>query len=274
MLHVGTGQSPPTLRLYQWDPPTISLGYFQPYAQYKELPPPAGRLPVVRRPTGGGAILHDLELTYSLTLPTDHPLIHRNPNRLYELAHDAIINCLSSLGLNAARCGLTDDSGAARGPFFCFQRRHCYDLLLDGDKIAGSAQRRTRHAILQHGSIVLANRFSQHPTAFAPGPGPTPSTPGIRPESISARATGPGSADPDPAAVQQATSEPPRLEDQIPPMPGGFREHLHTLRERLPASFAAWLGLTITPGCWTPEELALAEESHRKFAGADWTHRA
>ena len=61
-------------------------------------------------------------------------------------------------------------SGAARGPFFCFQRRHCYDVLWRGDKIAGSAQRRTRHAVLQHGSIVLANRFAQQPTAVVPQP--------------------------------------------------------------------------------------------------------
>ena len=72
---VGRGASVPTLRLYQWDPPTVSLGYFQKYAEYECLGPPAGGLPVVRRQTGGGAILHDLELTYSLTLPrrSSHP---------------------------------------------------------------------------------------------------------------------------------------------------------------------------------------------------------
>ncbi len=63
MTRVGRSESPPTLRLYQWDPPTISLGYFQSYADYESLPAPAGTLSVVRRLTGGGAILHDLELT-------------------------------------------------------------------------------------------------------------------------------------------------------------------------------------------------------------------
>ena len=76
---VGTSQSPPTVRLYQWNPPTISLGYFQHYGDYVSLPPPAGTLPVVRRLTGGGAILHDLELTYSLTLPTGHQLLAHGP---------------------------------------------------------------------------------------------------------------------------------------------------------------------------------------------------
>ena len=91
MLRVGRSESPPTLRLYQWDPPTISLGYFQRYADYESLPPPGGLLPVVRRLTGGGAILHDLELTYSLALPINHPLVCDGPNRLYELTHDAVI---------------------------------------------------------------------------------------------------------------------------------------------------------------------------------------
>ena len=165
MTLVGTAQSPPTLRLYQWDSPTISLGYFQHYADYASLPPPAGGLPVVRRLTGGGAILHDMELTYSLSLPVAHPLLGDGPSRLYELAHDAVIVALTSLGLRTTRCGISDDSGAAKGPFFCFQRRHCYDVLLGSDKIAGSAQRRTRTAVLQHGSIVLANRYAQQPTA-------------------------------------------------------------------------------------------------------------
>lgn len=165
MVHVGAGESPPTLRLYQWDPPTISLGYFQHYADYGALPPPAGELAVVRRLTGGGAILHDLELTYSLTLPVGHALLTRGPNRLYEIAHDAVIAALGAAGLSTRRCGVSDDSGAARGPFFCFERRHCYDVLLGRDKIAGSAQRRTLQAVLQHGSIILGNRFAQQPTA-------------------------------------------------------------------------------------------------------------
>jgi lipoate-protein ligase A len=58
-------------------------------------------------------------------------------------------------------CGKTDESSPTRGPFFCFARRHTYDLLLGENKIVGSAQRRTRAAILQHGSIIYGNRFPQ-----------------------------------------------------------------------------------------------------------------
>ncbi len=162
---VGRGESPPTLRFYQWDPPTISLGYFQKYADYETLPSPAGDLAVVRRQTGGGAILHDQELTYSITVPLDHKLLEGGPNKLYERAHDAIISAFAKLKVTANRCGKSDDSGAARGPFFCFERRHCLDVLVGPDKLAGSAQRRTREAVLQHGSIILANCYEQQKTA-------------------------------------------------------------------------------------------------------------
>jgi len=162
---VGQHQSPPTLRLYQWERPTLSLGYFQRYADYEALPPPAGALPVVRRPTGGGAILHDLELTYSLTLPADHGLLENGANQLYACMHDAIIMALNLQAVVSHRCGVTDDSTATRGPFFCFARRHCFDLTVGDAKLAGSAQRRTRTAVLQHGSIILGSRFEQQPTA-------------------------------------------------------------------------------------------------------------
>lgn len=170
MIRVGEGTSVPTLRLYQWSEPTISLGYFQRHDDCAELSQPVGGLPVVRRMTGGGAILHDLELTYSIALPIDHALVAGRPERLYTLAHDALIACLGSLGVLATMCGVTDDSSPTRGPFFCFQRRHRFDVLVGSDKIVGSAQRRTRLAILQHGSIILANRYDQQPTARAPVP--------------------------------------------------------------------------------------------------------
>lgn len=166
MTRVGAFQSPPTLRLYEWSRPTVSLGYFQRFADFAALPPPLSTLAVVRRLTGGGAILHDLELTYSLTLPSNHPLLADGPNRLYELVHDAVISSLAPRRVQADRGGRTDDSTPTRGPFFCFARRHRFDVILDGAKLAGSAQRRTQAAVLQHGSIILGNRFSQQPTAI------------------------------------------------------------------------------------------------------------
>jgi len=159
---VGRGESPATLRFYRWSPPTISLGYFQPYEQFAALPPPARDLPVVRRQTGGGAILHDQELTYSLTVPLDHPLLgDGGPNTLYDHVHAAFAALLTRNGLLLSPGPRGGGGCTRRGPFFCFERHSGFDLLADGKKLMGSAQRRTRHAVLQHGSLILGRRFDQ-----------------------------------------------------------------------------------------------------------------
>lgn len=158
---VGAGKSPPTLRLYGWEPATISLGYFQRYGDFQSQAGPLGDLPVVRRLTGGGAILHDLELTYAIVLPTAHTLLSHGPNCLYEDVHAAVISSLAALQVPASRAGNTHSSTPKRTPFFCFARRHRFDVVIGRGKIAGSAQRRTRSAVLQHGSIILADRYGQ-----------------------------------------------------------------------------------------------------------------
>lgn len=165
-------RSLPTLRFYAWAPATISLGYFQDYAEYEGLEGPAGELTVVRRTTGGGAILHDLEVTYSLVMPIDHPRVHGKPNELYRVAHRAIIEAIGAPARMLSEGGGRCDESSHRGPFFCFARRHDLDIVVpDANgpggfaKIAGSAQRRTTQAILQHGSIILDSRFAQQPVA-------------------------------------------------------------------------------------------------------------
>jgi lipoate-protein ligase A len=155
-----------TLRLYQWDEPTLSLGYFQRYED-RDTHVASRGCAVVRRQTGGGAILHDRELTYSIAVPPAHALA-RNADALYSTVHEAFVAQLE--GELASR-----DSQARlfvrgecpklppdREPFLCFQRQACGDVVcqssdpqrLDG-KILGSAQRRHRGAILQHGSLLL-----------------------------------------------------------------------------------------------------------------------
>jgi lipoate-protein ligase A len=161
-----------TLRLYQWNEPTLSLGYFQRYDDRRQHPA-SSDCAVVRRQTGGGAILHDRELTYSLTLPAGHPLA-RDATALYAAVHEAFIRQLAPRLQSAATAGSLvlneDQSPLAAGdePFLCFQRRSRGDLLLVRDrdtqqtnrrplayKLLGSAQRRHRGAILQHGSLLL-----------------------------------------------------------------------------------------------------------------------
>lgn len=178
----------PVLRLYRWHPPTLSLGYFQRLEDRLQHPASHG-CPVVRRPSGGGAILHDLEWTYSLSLPVSHPLA-RDRLALYTTVHQTLIRWLQAQGVAARILG---GSGRAEGcatpsaggcPFLCFQRRTAGDIVADiplgprGNsseictastwkesqnahqhsaevKLVGSAQRRTQHAVLQHGSILL-----------------------------------------------------------------------------------------------------------------------
>jgi len=150
-LLAGAGESGvATLRLYAWSEPTLSLGYFQRYAE-RESHPTSLTCPVVRRMSGGGAILHDREATYSLILPTAHPAAQQ-PASLYAFAHESAIELL---GAAAARLVAQDESTApASEPFLCFQRRAVGDVVVGDQKILGSAQRRRDGAILQHGSLL------------------------------------------------------------------------------------------------------------------------
>lgn len=181
LLRMATDESRPVLRTYGWSSPTISLGYFQGVDETIRLGEALRELPLVRRSTGGGAILHDLELTYSLVLPINHPLIAGKPNRLYSTVHRAVAKAVGDTLPDATQIGMHRDHvaedgyqgeghRAQHGPFFCFARRSGYDVVIDRDrgaldKLAGSAQRRTRAAILQHGSIILASRFDEQPCA-------------------------------------------------------------------------------------------------------------
>jgi lipoate-protein ligase A len=159
---VNRGESPGTLRFYRWVEPTISLGYFQPYDEVFAQDEAVRRLPVVRRQTGGGAILHDDELTYSLVLPAGDGAAAKIET-MYQIVHDAFIAAMGDYGISAEYRGGRRDGHSQRGPFFCFARHHRLDVVVGGDKILGSAQRRIRGAVLQHGSLILDRHFDQQP---------------------------------------------------------------------------------------------------------------
>lgn len=166
------------LRFYGWNEPTLSLGYFQQFAD-RELHTASRACAIVRRQTGGGAILHDRELTYSLTLPPTHPFA-KQTEKLYQAVHEQFIDSLSSINCPTASTwkfrirSQGDDTSPGNESFLCFQRRASGDvILIPADnppveissavaspcqtwKILGSAQRRYRGAILQHGSLLLA----------------------------------------------------------------------------------------------------------------------
>lgn len=144
------------LRLYRWSEATISLGYFQrPEEQQRD--PRLADLPSVRRLSGGGAILHHHELTYSCSLPPSHSLA-KEPSQLYEQIHTAFSDWIAEQGIPITRRG--PSSGKDDEPFLCFLREAAPDLVVRGHKVLGSAQRRRRGAVLQHGSLLL--RASEH----------------------------------------------------------------------------------------------------------------
>ena len=157
---VESGQA--AVRWYRWTDPTRSLGYFQKPDDAPELPG-GESLAVVRRLSGGGAILHHHELTYSCVLPAGHPLV-QDPHQLYVAVHDRIISILARFGIEATRRG-NNVEGTVADAFLCFARGDACDVVCRGQKILGSAQRRRRGAVLQHGSLVL--RRSAHAPQFA-----------------------------------------------------------------------------------------------------------
>jgi lipoate-protein ligase A len=136
-----------SLRFYTWQEPTVSLGYFQSAAECRAV------LPWVRRASGGAALVHHHELTYALALPAGVPWQRRGESWICRM-HMIIGKALARLGvpLEPVRCEIETQIG----PFLCFLHHTPGDLLLSGHKIVGSAQRKSRGAVLQHGGILLA----------------------------------------------------------------------------------------------------------------------
>src|SRR4029453_12753533 len=150
-----------TLRFYEWSEPTLSLGYFQ-LADDRTAHFASRECPLVRRSSGGGAIVHDRELTYSFALPQRDTRAAAASELVY-LFHETLAEALAQFGIATAlykpptgACNSRSAYVVGSEPFLCFERRACGDLLCGHAKIAGSAQRRRRGAVLQHGSVLLA----------------------------------------------------------------------------------------------------------------------
>ena len=162
LLEAAVAGGEPAFRWYQWSEPTLSLGYFQDVAEVARTLIAPG-LPIVRRLSGGGAILHHHELTYSLTIPSGHALAH-DPHQLYLSVHERIISVLEGFGYPVRLRGEKSAEGDLPPPFLCFGRGDEFDVVLQGHKVLGSAQRRRRGSILQHGSLMY--RHSEFATEY------------------------------------------------------------------------------------------------------------
>ena len=155
---VEKGVSPPTLRLYGWKSPTLSIGYSQ--RTDKKIDTEycrKNKIDIVLRPTGGRAVLHDKEVTYSFISPKNNPLFPDNISGTYRVIGEALSKGLSILGIDA------NSNSACRIPHSVFRNPSCfattsqYEITVDGKKLIGSAQRRFKNSFLQHGSIPLEN---------------------------------------------------------------------------------------------------------------------
>lgn len=145
--------APRTLRFYTWSPDTLSLGYFQRPA---DVPAAARAGALVRRLTGGGAIHHARELTFSFAAPLTDPLYAGPVAGSYERVHGAIAAGLRAFDLDALPRGSSLPASEQQGTGMCFHRSSALDLVWDDRKGLGSAQRRRAGRVLHHGSLKLA----------------------------------------------------------------------------------------------------------------------
>jgi len=150
----GRGAVLPTLRLYGWEPACLSLGYAQSYKDVDADRLRARGWDVVRRATGGRAILHIDELTYSVTAPPDEPRVQGSVLESYHRLARALVGAVRGLGLPVEMEKNTPASGDARGPV-CFEVPSAYEIVVDGKKLIGSAQARKKEGVLQHGTFPL-----------------------------------------------------------------------------------------------------------------------
>jgi lipoate-protein ligase A len=134
----------PVLRIYEWNIPAVSLGYFQPAAL-------AGERPFVRRYTGGGLVDHAHDVTYTIVLPRAHPWLELSMPESYRIIHQGVQAVLTASGIASE---LTPAAQAVESDA-CFQKAVRFDVVAGASKLSGAAQRRTREGLLHQGSILL-----------------------------------------------------------------------------------------------------------------------
>jgi lipoate-protein ligase A len=161
----------PSIRFYRWRSPALSFGYF---GKFSDVAVYAAERDLVRRWTGGGIVFHGDDVTYSIVIPASDPVFDESSIAIYEKIHRALADVLNGVGERAVVAGGVDPGGialskhAAASGYNCFANPVRADVMMNGRKIAGAAQRRTRRGLLQQGSIQgivrktdLAEKFAQ-----------------------------------------------------------------------------------------------------------------
>lgn len=159
----GRGDVPPTLRLYAWQPACLSLGYAQPFADVDLDSLQANGWDLVRRPTGGRAILHVDELTYSVIGPQTEPRLAGSVLESYRMLSQALLAGLNLCNIPAESkekpatlpTVIDEQTGNGNVNPVCFEVPSNYEITVNGKKLVGSAQARRKEGVLQHGSLPL-----------------------------------------------------------------------------------------------------------------------
>lgn len=137
----------PVLRIYEWDRPTVTMGFAQPLAKLADALPD---WPVVRRWTGGGVVFHGEDFTYTLMVPAGHPWAETRPVESYRLIHGALADGLVAAGFTGCRLAEAED---VKDLPFCFEAPALHDVIRGMVKVAGAGQRRGRLGLLHQGSV-------------------------------------------------------------------------------------------------------------------------
>ncbi len=233
----------PTLRFYGWSPPCLTLGRSQPQAEADLEACRAAGVDVVRRPSGGQAILHGDELTYSIALLQSDPRAEGGVLEVYRLLSDGLLDGLCRLDVCAVSAAGKPD-GAVRTPI-CFETPAAYEIVADGHKLVGSAQWRARGAVLQHGTLPLHGDLARIVRYLA-----------FSEEEREAQAR---------SLLARATT----LEAVM-----GRRLPFEQVAEGLRAGLAQILNVTFAPGAPSAGELARAAELRRtRYTDPEWTGR-
>lgn len=156
----GRGNSLPTLRLYAWDPACLSLGYAQLVSDVDLERLHARGWDLVRRPTGGRAVLHVDELTYSVIGPPDEPHLSGTVLESYNRLAAALVEALRLLSLPVEVQERAETPNRSPNPV-CFEMPSTYEITVGGKKLVGSAQARRREGVLQHGSLPLTGDLAR-----------------------------------------------------------------------------------------------------------------